>query len=52
MDFNEASITCAQEGSSSTTTKKKQLGKIKLVPSSVVINTPELRMIVPILHPP
>ena len=43
MDFDEASITGTQGGSSSATTKKKQVGNVKLVPRSVSNNAQELR---------
>ena len=39
MDSDKASVTGAQEESSSTKTKKKQVGNVKLIPRSVVNNT-------------
>ena len=42
MDSDKASVTCTQGGFFTTTTKKKQVGNIKLVPRSVSSNTQEL----------
>ena len=46
MDCDQASVTDTQGGSSSITTKKKQVGNVKPVPIRVANNTQELRMMV------
>ena len=47
MDSDDTSVTGTQGGSSSTMTKKAQVGNVKPVPRSVVNNTQELRMTLP-----
>ena len=47
MDYDDTSVNGTQGGSSNVTTKKKQIGNVKLVPRSVVNNTQELRMMLP-----
>ena len=47
IDCTEVSVAGTQGGPSSLTTKKKQVGNIKLVPRSVSNNTQELRTMLP-----
>ena len=47
MDPDNARVAGTQGGSSSTMTKQKQVGNVKLVPRSAVNNTQEPRMTVP-----